>query len=63
MHCCLLTLQLKGSAFIEDINDKFGAQMTNVVRWQEGQEEGFKEIVSVTSLEVHLCWDMQYQHQ
>jgi hypothetical protein len=54
--------QLRGSKFVEDINDKFSAQMTNVVRWRVAGEasamEGGhkadcdKEIVSTTSLRV-----------
>ena len=62
----LISCQLRGSKFVEEINDKFEASMTNVVRWREikrsasGEAEpqaeppGDKEIVSSTTLEVQI---------
>lgn len=63
----LISCQLKGSKFVEDINDKFEASMTNIVRWREIQatsneedpqlaasSSSGKEIVSSTTLEVQI---------
>lgn len=48
----LLSAQLQGSDAVQDINSKFTAQMTNVVRWQETAAPDTKEISSDTSIEV-----------
>eukprot|EP00877_Chromochloris_zofingiensis_P014205 jgi/Chrzof1/9038/Cz03g33250.t1 len=48
----LLSCQLQGSKSIEDVNDKFTAQMTNVVRWQPTDDPQLKQIGSDTSIEV-----------
>jgi hypothetical protein len=69
----LLTLppslpQLKGSKFVEDLNRKFSASMTNIVRWRNappsdeeasssGSDSGKdKEMVSTTQLRVRPAW-------
>jgi hypothetical protein len=48
----LLSAQLQGSEAVQDINSKFTAQMTNVVRWNATEEPDVKEISSDTSIEV-----------
>jgi hypothetical protein len=48
----LLSAQLQGSEAVQDINSKFTAQMTNVVRWNATEEPNVKEISSDTSIEV-----------
>ena len=48
----LLSCKLQGSKIIEDVNDKFTAQMTNVVRWEPTEDPMQKKIVSNTSIEV-----------
>jgi len=54
----LTSCQLKGSPAIEAINDKFTAQMTNVVRWRDSGSDDAdaadKAIESTTSLMVEL---------
>ncbi|GAX79194.1 hypothetical protein CEUSTIGMA_g6634.t1 [Chlamydomonas eustigma] len=53
----LLSCKLKGSKFVEEINNKFSAQMTNEVRWRDaspGATSLIKEIVSTTILNVDL---------
>lgn len=48
----LLSAQLQGSTAVQDINSKFTAQMTNVVRWHHTEHPATKEISSDTSIEV-----------
>lgn len=48
----LLSAKLQGSRMIEDVNNKFTAQMTNVVRWSTTADPAIKEISSDTSIEV-----------
>lgn len=48
----LLSAQLQGSEAVQDINSKFTARMTNVVRWHDTPEPACKEISSDTSIEV-----------
>jgi hypothetical protein len=48
----LLSAQLQGSDAVQDINSKFTAQMTNIVRWHDTAEAETKEISSDTSIEV-----------
>jgi hypothetical protein len=48
----LLSCKLQGSQIVEDVNDKFTAQMTNVVRWEPTEDPLQKRIVSNTSIEV-----------
>lgn len=74
----LLSCRLQGSSFVDDINNKFSASMTNVVQWREllaepgssstggggsssstdadaaATDNGAKEIVSNTSIEVNV---------
>ncbi|KAG1667469.1 hypothetical protein FOA52_012224 [Chlamydomonas sp. UWO 241] len=55
----LLSCELRGSKSVEELNDKFSAQMSNVVRWRlaggvDGSVDGRHEIMSTTSLEVDL---------
>jgi hypothetical protein len=51
----LLSCQLQGSSFVDDINSKFTATMTNVVRWQPGSTDEEKLISSSTALQVSCC--------
>ena len=51
----LLGCRLQGSPAAEDINDKFRATMTNVVRWAETSDAGVKEITSATDIEVTVA--------
>lgn len=48
----LLSAKLQGSNMIEEVNNKFTAQMTNVVRWSTTADPAVKEISSDTSIEV-----------
>lgn len=48
----LLSARLQGSSAVQDINSKFTAQMTNVVRWHAMSDPETKEISSDTSIEV-----------
>lgn len=48
----LLSAQLQGSSAVQDINNRFTAQMTNVVRWHATSQPEAKEISSDTSIEV-----------
>jgi len=63
----LLSCELKGSKSVEEINNKFTASMTNVVRWREVERmsappdavrdhatASAREIVSTTELKVEL---------
>ncbi|KAF5841187.1 hypothetical protein DUNSADRAFT_14018 [Dunaliella salina] len=46
--------QLRGSPFVQDLNERFEAQMTNEVRYQDGEEPDVKQITSNSFLEVEL---------
>ncbi|WIA19883.1 hypothetical protein OEZ86_013566 [Tetradesmus obliquus] len=48
----LLSAKLQGSKLVEDVNSKFTAQMTNVVRWSATEDAAVKQISSSTSIEV-----------
>jgi hypothetical protein len=48
----LLSAKLQGSKLVEDVNSKFTAQMTNVVRWSATDDAAVKQISSSTSIEV-----------
>eukprot|EP00879_Flechtneria_rotunda_P004510 GHRR01004765.1.p1 GENE.GHRR01004765.1~~GHRR01004765.1.p1 ORF type:complete len:260 (+),score=30.58 GHRR01004765.1:283-1062(+) len=48
----LLSAQLQGSKVVEDVNNKFTAQMTNGVRWNATEDPAVKEISSDTTIEV-----------
>ncbi len=45
-------VQLEGSSFVEGINEKFDATMTNIVRWREPSLAQKKEITSDTTIQV-----------
>eukprot|EP00878_Enallax_costatus_P004107 GHUV01004335.1.p1 GENE.GHUV01004335.1~~GHUV01004335.1.p1 ORF type:complete len:254 (+),score=29.94 GHUV01004335.1:376-1137(+) len=48
----LLSAKLQGSRMVEEVNNKFTAQMTNVVRWSPTEDPSVKQISSDTSIEV-----------
>jgi hypothetical protein len=48
----LLSARLQGSSAIEDVNNKFTAQMTNTVRWSVTPDPSVKQISSDTTIEV-----------
>lgn len=48
----LLSAKLQGSNTIEELNKKFTANMTNVVRWNPTEDAAVKEISSDTTIEV-----------
>lgn len=48
-------VQLQGSSFVEEINSKFNATMTNVVRFRDTEESDLKEITSSTTIQVGMC--------
>lgn len=60
-HACIL--QLQGSGFVEGINDRFDATMTNIVRWREPALAQHKEITSDTTIQVvHICVAYDVKH-
>eukprot|EP00882_Tetradesmus_deserticola_P006021 GHRQ01006339.1.p1 GENE.GHRQ01006339.1~~GHRQ01006339.1.p1 ORF type:complete len:256 (+),score=80.02 GHRQ01006339.1:207-974(+) len=48
----LLSAKLQGSQLVEDLNKKFTAQMTNVVRWSATEDAAVKQLASTTTIEV-----------
>jgi hypothetical protein len=48
----LLSCELQGSPSVEELNSRFTAQMTNVVRWQHGDSAELKLMTSSTSIQV-----------
>ncbi|GBF87734.1 RAP release galactose-binding protein-like [Raphidocelis subcapitata] len=48
----LLSCELQGSRLVEDVNDKFTAQMTNEVTWAPTDDADVKSIRSDTTIEV-----------
>lgn len=48
----LLSAKLQGSSMVEDVNSRFTAQMTNVVRWSPTEDPALKQISSDTTIEV-----------
>uniref|UniRef100_A0A7S3VNW9 Coenzyme Q-binding protein COQ10 START domain-containing protein n=1 Tax=Dunaliella tertiolecta TaxID=3047 RepID=A0A7S3VNW9_DUNTE len=50
----LLSTELRGSPFVQDLNSRFEAQMTNQVRYRDGSAPNIKQITSNSFLEVEL---------
>lgn len=42
---------MQGSSFVEDINNRFSATMTNVVRFRDAEAPDMKEITSSTNIQ------------
>jgi hypothetical protein len=50
----LLSCRLQGSRLVEEVNNKFSAQMTNAVVWEPTEDPGAKQISSSTTLSVDV---------
>ncbi|EFJ52778.1 hypothetical protein VOLCADRAFT_102752 [Volvox carteri f. nagariensis] len=59
----LLDCKLQGSRFVEDINDKFSATMTNVVRYRDYQPPAGEEEEEVETDQGHGAWQQQQEEE